>query len=209
MIYDLHVHSKYSHDSVLEPKTILKIAKKREMDGVAVTDHNTIKGGLETLKLNKDKDFQVIVGAEIRTEYGDIVGLFLDDDIANRRFEDTIEEIKKQGGLSVLAHPFRRHQPSEKMLNQVDLVEAFNARSQEYCNAGALALSKKHNLSIVGGSDAHLSFEIGRGKTIVYNDLNDIPSSLIKGYTVAEGIESNYRLVHGLSFAIEYIKRFL
>ena len=69
MRYDLHVHSKYSYDSFTSPEKIIKVAKKRGLDGVAITAHGTIKGGIEAPKIHKDKDFQVIVGAEIKTEY--------------------------------------------------------------------------------------------------------------------------------------------
>jgi len=73
MKLDLHIHSKYSKDSLLKPETILKVAKKRGLGGIAVTDHNTIKGGLFTQKINDDKNFVVIVGSDIKTEYGDII----------------------------------------------------------------------------------------------------------------------------------------
>ena len=60
MIYDLHVHSKYSRDSILSPEKIISVAKRKKLDGVAVTDHNTIRGGLAAFKLNKSRDFEVI-----------------------------------------------------------------------------------------------------------------------------------------------------
>ncbi len=81
MMFDLHIHSKYSHDSYLSPPQIIKIAEKRGLDGIAITDHNTLKGGIETSKINNKDDFIVIVGSEIKTEYGDVIGLFLNEEI--------------------------------------------------------------------------------------------------------------------------------
>lgn len=74
MKFDLHVHTKYSKDSLLNPKTVLKIAKKKGLNGIAITDYNTIKGALATQKINDDENFTVIVGSEIKTEYGDTIG---------------------------------------------------------------------------------------------------------------------------------------
>jgi len=91
--------------TVLEPARIIKIARKKGLDGVAVTDHDTIKGGLVASGI--EKDF-VIVGAEMRTEYGDVLVLFLNEEERSGRFREVVEEVKEQGGLVVLAHPFRK-----------------------------------------------------------------------------------------------------
>ena len=80
MKYDLHIHSKYSSDGVLDPEKIVKIAAKRGLNGVAITDHNTIIGGLKA-KNYETEDFKVIVGSEISTERGEIIGLFLKEEI--------------------------------------------------------------------------------------------------------------------------------
>lgn len=203
MKFDLHIHSKYSYDSLLSPERIIKVAKRKGLHGVAITDHNTIKGGIEALKINEDKDFQVIVGAEIRTEYGDIIGLFLEDEITTNKFEGVIEEIKSQGGLSVLAHPYRQYKFPEEIVDKVDLVEVFNARSRKADNERAYELAKKFKKPQTAGSDAHFGFEIGRGRTMVNSKIIE---ALKKGETKIEGTESNYYLVHGLSVAMEGIK---
>jgi len=206
MKFDLHIHSKYSYDSFLSPERIIKVAKRKGLHGVAITDHNTIKGGIEALKINEDEDFQVIVGAEIRTEYGDIIGLFLEDEITTNKFEEVIEEIKSQGGLSVLAHPYRQYKFPEEIIDKVDLVEVFNARSKKRDNRRALHLAAKYNKPVIAGSDAHLPFEIGRGSTIVPAQV-DFKNAIIDGLTQVEGCESNFYLVHAMSFAIEKFKK--
>ena len=203
MKFDLHIHSKYSYDSFLSVEKILKIAKKKGLDGIAITDHNTTKGGIEALKVEKGEDLQVIVGAEMKTEYGDIMGLFLSEEIRSSRFEEVIEEIKSQSGLSVLAHPYRQYKNPEGIVDKVDLVEAFNARSRKGDNERAYELAKKFKKPVTAGSDAHLGFEIGRGETIVNSE---VKRELKKGKTKIEGKESNYYLVHGLSVMMEKIK---
>lgn len=202
MKIDLHIHSKYSKDSMLEPSKIIKIAKKRRLDGVAVTDHNTIKGGLAANKI--DKDF-VIVGAEMRTEYGDVIGLFLNEEIKSNRFIEVVEKIREQTGLVLLAHPFRKDIvfPTD-LLKWVDLVEGFNARSRKEDNERAYELATKFKKPMTAGSDAHLGFEIGGGRTIVNSEVKE---ELRKGKTEIEGEESNYYLVHGLSVAMEKVKK--
>lgn len=202
--FDLHVHSKYSYDSFLSPERILKIAKKKGLDGVAITDHNTIKGGIEALKIEKGEDFKVIVGAEMKTEYGDIVGLCLNEEIRSRKFVEVIEEIKAQGGLSVLAHPYRQYENPEEIVDRVDLIEGFNARSRKADNERAYELANRFKKPVTAGSDAHSGFEVGRGRTVVNSEVKE---ALKKGKTKIEGEESNYYLVHGLSVMMEKIKK--
>ncbi len=203
MKFDLHVHSRYSYDSLLNPGTIIKMAKKRDLDGVAIVDHNTVRGGIEVLKVNDDSDFHVIIGAEIRTEYGDVIGLFLNEEIRSRKFGEVIEEIKLQGGLSVLAHPYRQYTFPERLIDSVDIIEGFNARSTKEDNERGYALGARFNKPMIAGSDVHFSFEIGKGITFVNSQIRE---SLIKGETRIYGDESYYYLVHGMSVAIEKVK---
>ena len=90
------------------------------LDGIAVTDHNTIRGGVETEKSNKSQ-LEIIIGSEIKTEYGDIIGLFLNEEIKSTTFWEVIDEINSQSGLVVLPHPFRKNKvfPSE-FINKID-----------------------------------------------------------------------------------------
>lgn len=203
MRFDLHIHSKYSPDSFLKLEKIIKVAKKKRLDGVAVTDHNTIKGGLEALKINKNPDFQIIVGSEIKTEYGDVLGLFLNEEVKDHSFDNVLEEIRSQGGISILAHPYRQYNAPEEIAAKVDLVEGFNARSKSSHNVKSLKLADKFSKSMTAGSDTHVYFEVGNGTVYVEED---IENALKKGNTKIEGNESNYYWVHGLSVLIEKIK---
>ncbi len=203
MKFDLHIHSKYSPDSFLQPEKIIKVAKKKGLNGVAITDHNTIKGGIKALNINQDPNFQIIVGSEIKTEYGDVLGLFLNEEVKDHSFDNVVDEIGSQGGITVLAHPYRQYNAPEKVINKVDLVEGFNARSKSAHNVKSLKLANTFNKFMAAGSDTHVYFEVGGG--IVHAD-GDIENDLKKGNTKIKGTESNYYLVHGLSVLIEKIK---
>lgn len=165
MKVDLHIHSKYSFDSILEPEKILKVAKKRGLDGIAITDHNTIKGGLEAKKINEDQNFFVIVGSEISTESGDIIGLFLNEEIKSRNSMEVIKEIKEQGGITVLPHPYKGHKNIEEIAKHVDMIEAYNARTSTELNEKAYNLARRLGKPTLAGSDAHLYREIGLAAT--------------------------------------------
>ena len=172
---DLHVHSMYSYDSLLRPEKIVKTAKRRGLNGVAITDHGTIQGGLSTRKYNTN-DFIVIIGAEIKTEIGDIIGLFLNEEIKSKDIWNVIDEIRDQDGLVVLPHPFRGHNPkgfNKDLLNKIDAIEGYNSRTGMSKNIQAQEFAKIHELPIIAGSDAHFLGEIGLSRTIVGNAFSE------------------------------------
>jgi predicted metal-dependent phosphoesterase TrpH len=203
MIYDLHIHSKYSYDSLLTPSRILKVAKKRGLNGIAITDHNTISGGLATKKENHDPDFEVIVGSEIKTEHGDVIGLFLNEEISSRCFLEVLDEIRSQGGYSVLAHPYRQYSSPEKIIMPIDFIEVFNSRSSFFQNQKSQMMAKEAHKKITAGSDAHSSMEIGNGVCFVESGHLNLESCPI----LYKGKETNYFLSHGISFTNEKIKK--
>ena len=89
---DLHIHSKYSFDCLLSIEKIIKIAKKKGLDGFAIIDHNTVKGGLSAKSIKTD--LVIIPGAEIETELGEITGYFLSEEIKASNFDDVINRRK-------------------------------------------------------------------------------------------------------------------
>ena len=93
MKYDLHTHTCYSKCSNMKPDVLLNAAKKRGLNGIAVTDHNTIKGALEVKKLNKDKDFEVIVGEEISTTAGDVLAHYINKPIKSTNFFELFDHL--------------------------------------------------------------------------------------------------------------------
>lgn len=182
MKYDLHIHTHYSRCSNLKPLTILKLAKKHELDGIAIADHHEIKGALEAKRLNKDKNFEIIIGEEISTNYGDVLVYYLSKKIDSVDFFAVVKEARKQNALVAIAHPFRTtllhdHKfklPIDKIKKNIDAVEAFNARMMfPWNNAKADEIAEKLNIAKTAGSDAHFFFEVGNGYTIFDGGLRD------------------------------------
>jgi predicted metal-dependent phosphoesterase TrpH len=167
--FDLHIHSKYSYDSLMHPKTILKMAERKGLNAIAVTDHNTIRGGVEALQVSRKSDFavSVIVGAEICTSIGDIIGLFLENEIRSKKILDVIDDIKEQGGLVVVPHPFKSHKfvDVQKIVDQIDLLEISNSRTR--ITSEQSNLLKALNKTLIGCSDAHFPQEIGLCRSII------------------------------------------
>ena len=178
MKYDLHTHSKYSSDGWIDPKMLVKTAIKKGLSGIAVTDHNTIKGGLKAKKF-ANENFEVVVGSEISTERGEVIGLFISEEIISKNFLEVIEEIKEQNGVVVLPHPFdelRRNglNPEKNDKKLIDYIETFNSRCfRSKYNEKAKEYADKHHIKGLAGSDAHFANEIGNaGVNINYDDLN-------------------------------------
>jgi predicted metal-dependent phosphoesterase TrpH len=175
---DIHIHSKFSIDGSMEPEEILEAAKKAGMDGIAVTDHNTIKGGKETEKA-ADKNFIVIVGSEVETKSGEIIGLNLKKEIeAGLSPDETCKLIKKQGALVMIPHPYDRFRKGlgkemEKIVDYIDAIEVSNSRTMmSVFDRKAVEFAEKHDLSMIASSDSHFADEIGSSFTIVSSGRN-------------------------------------
>ncbi|WP_321418846.1 PHP domain-containing protein [uncultured Methanomethylovorans sp.] len=205
MKYDLHTHTKYSpRCGYMEPKTIVKLARKRGLDGIAITDHDTIKGSMKTREY-ADKSLEVIIGSEVMTSRGEVIGLFLSDEILSTDFISVVEEIHDQNGIAIVPHPFDTLRksalwPTEDDVKYLDGVEGFNARNvYQKSNTDAIEFGKKHKLAITAGSDAHFSNEIGNAGVITDNaDLREaILSKEIEIFGKRNGIY-NHAFTKGL-----------
>jgi predicted metal-dependent phosphoesterase TrpH len=170
--YDLHFHSRHSYDSLSSPRGIIRAARRAGLAGIAVTDHGTIAGGLETQALAPD-GLLVIVGAEIYTDIGDVVCLFLTREIAAKNALEVIDETHRQGGVAFLPHPLRSHPKAipAAVLEALDGYEALNARAG-FFDASHEVISNPQwrplmRKSALGNSDAHFSGEIGRAYTMI------------------------------------------
>lgn len=168
MKVDMHVHTCYSKDATLSLETIMESCEQRGLDGVAITDHNTIAGALA---LKEIAPFLVIVGEEIDTTKGEILGLFLKEEIPGGLMpEEAMARIREQGGLVGVSHPLDRLRRSAMrqvalldILDELDFLEGFNSRvTFPSDNRKAQALAQARGLPITAGSDAHTAYEIGR-----------------------------------------------
>lgn len=174
---DLHIHSCYSEDANGTPKEIIKILQRKGLDGLSITDHNTIKGSLAALKV-KPKDFIVIPGVEISTLEGHILALGVKEDIPrDLTAVETVEIILDAGGVPVVPHLFRRMSGiKEKNLqlikNMVSAIEVFNGCSLPKTNIKVSKIAQQLRLGGTGGSDAHDPHYAGYGYTTI--DVSDI-----------------------------------
>ena len=206
MRFDLHSHTTYSSgtkwpfESIIKPADLIKAAIKRGLDGIAITDHDTLKGALDCSKIVKQKnlDLKIIKGIEITTKRGHILGLGVEewDDFGKNSIEETIDKIRDMGGIAIAAHPFAsnrfRKGLGEDLENlDIDGIEVLNFRTSENDNLTALKMAKKLNLGITAGSDAHTISDIGNVWT--FSDQEDIIQAILKRHTKVFGKEmSNF-----------------
>jgi len=164
---DLHNHTHYSPDSILSPRQMVEQAKRRGLDCIAVTDHNTIRGGLAVREIG---GMQVIVGEEVKTAEGEILGLFLTEEVPRDLLAgETIARIKDQGGLAGVPHPFDPARSAlhtaalSQLVRQIDFIEGLNARIIFGAhNKQAQEFAREHDLPVSAASDAHSPGEVGR-----------------------------------------------
>ncbi|MEI6457076.1 MAG: PHP domain-containing protein [bacterium] len=161
LIADFHIHSKYSHDSLMSPECIVKRAKKVGLTCIAITDHGTIAGGVEGKKVAGRYGVEVIVGAEIKTDCGDIIGLNLNQEIVGTTWQEVIRAIQSQGGIVVLPHPYHDHDSVKEITRAVDFIECWNSRCTPEENTNAESLAVSSGKKRIYGSDAHSVSEIG------------------------------------------------
>lgn len=165
---DLHLHTDASWDSIVSPERLIQIAHRRRLSRIAVTDHNSIHGALAAKAI--EPDF-VIVGEEIKTENGELLAYFIQEEIPHGlSLEETIRRIREQGGVVGVSHPLDRlrreaigREALMPILPLLDCVEVFNARTLLPSNNDhALALAEEYGLPATAGSDAHSEGEVGR-----------------------------------------------
>jgi predicted metal-dependent phosphoesterase TrpH len=198
---DLHIHTCYSIDCASPLAQIVEHCLETGINCVAVADHNTIDGAL---KLKEIAPFKVIVAEEVRTPVGEIMGLFLGEEVPpGLSPQETISRIRSQGGLVGIPHPFGRSLlrnanvlTSTEVLSQVDIIEAFNSRTPfSKSIARARKLAEEQGKVASAGSDAHTVGEIGRAYVEMpeFDGPHDFLNALAQGRIF--GQKSSY-LVH-------------
>jgi glycosyltransferase involved in cell wall biosynthesis len=164
---DLHMHTSHSYDCATDPEALVDHCVAQGLGAIAVTDHNEVDGALEAAAL--DRPITVIVGEEVKTSQGEVIGLFLKSRIEpGMSMGDTIAAIQEQGGLVYMPHPFDRlhtiPDPATLLrhLDEIDILEVYNSRLLfDSFNDDALRFASKYNLIQAGGSDAHVLPGIG------------------------------------------------
>ncbi len=172
MIFDIHIHQEeHSSDSKLNVYEAIEIAKARGLDGICVTDHDSLGLRKRVREIEVDTNFKVIVGVEIFSLDGDLL-CFGIDEIPEERLsaQATIDFVNERGGICIAAHPYRNvHRGLGDMIMELDglaAIEGFNGRTDNYCNFKATTISKAIGLPVCGGSDSHTVGEIGNYGTL-------------------------------------------
>jgi hypothetical protein len=164
----MHTHTEASPDSRTTVAEQARAIRAAGLDVVCATDHNTIDGALHLREIAEG--FRVIVGEEISSRDGEIIGLFLERAVPrDLSGEETISRIHDQGGLAVVPHPFSinrryhmRRASLDRLRTKIDALEVFNAREAIFLNnRAAAAYAKEHGIVGAAGSDAHRASEIG------------------------------------------------
>ncbi len=165
---ELHTHTRYSKDCLVTPETVIATCRRKGIDRLAVTDHNSISGALRLKELAPDL---IIVGEEIMTTEGELLAFFMREWVPpGLTPQETLTRLRDQGAFISVSHPFDRLRRGAwdeaallEIIDQVDALEVFNSRCLFNAdNAAALALAQQHNKLMTVGSDAHTAREIGR-----------------------------------------------
>lgn len=185
MNLELHIHTKFSHDSVMGFLCLYMKCRMCKIDWIAVTEHNNICGALRFKEFceRHGGKVKVIVGEEIMTESGEIIGLYLREQISpGLSVKETIELIKKQDGIVYVPHPYDEKRRKTVLLEReielnkknIDCIECHNGRniSKQY-DAKQTEIADRYNITKVIGSDAHTVLEIGRNYMKISTEPND------------------------------------
>ncbi len=211
---DFHVHTCYSRDSFTSLEAVIEACRKRGLDKVAITDHNTIAGALALREMAPDL---VIVGEEIKTEVGEIIGYFLEEEVPKGLpLQEAIRRVREQGGVVGVPHPLDRLRREAigmthllTIIEQVNLLEVFNARTiLPADNRRALELARQHGLLATAGSDAHMACEIGHAYVEMppFNDKDEFLQSLSQGRVVGSLTSPLAHLASTLAKLIEKLR---
>ena len=196
MKVDVHVHTRYSGHSILKVEDVARIAKKRFLDAVAITDHDAIKGALELSKV-----FPTIIAEEVSSDEGDVIGLFLREKVEKGPALEVMDKIRAQGALVMIPHPFdtmrKEALMNEGLVSKGDIIEVFNSRvMRQEDNERARKFAVDKSLPMIVGSDAHTSVEIGR--SFIEIDSVDDPRSFMRALKNAKlHSRRSSVLVHG------------
>ncbi|MEM0342899.1 MAG: PHP-associated domain-containing protein [Thermoplasmata archaeon] len=207
MEVDLHIHSHHSADSRARPADIVARAVELGLGAIAITDHDSWLGAREATRL-ADGRILVIPGAEIKTDKGDVLALFVDEELRSREFAVVIEEIRSRAGVSIIPHPADSPRITELELRLADGLETFNSTCTKRSNARAAALAERHSKPGFASSDAHMVVEIGNGRTTIEDceSLEELRHNILKNPVISLRMGSN-PLLHRMNEAYNFVTK--
>ena len=162
-----HIHTKYSIDSNLNPEDIVDFLIMNKYDQVVITDHDSIEGAIVAKEYSQSRygdKFHVIIGEEISTDIGHIIGFPLQNLITQNNYEECFSKIKEQNGFICLPHPYKQHDMFDihipSVVDSIDFVETFNSRVTQDQNRYASKYADYFKINKIIGSDAHIHEEL-------------------------------------------------
>lgn len=207
MRFDLHIHSNYSHDCNIPVEDILIQATKKQLDGIAICDHNTLAGSIYAIKQVKELNLPLLVipGMEVSTTQGHLLVLGIREAIPpNLPPLETIRIAKQRGGVVIAPHPFKT--TGIDNIEDVDAIETFNSRCILGENTKAKKMAKHLGKPEVGGSDSHMLETIGLGFTEIDSkpDEKEVLKAIIEGRTHACGEITPWNIIATLALRNMY-----
>lgn len=196
---DLHIHTKYSGDSSINPKTIVdQLFAHAAIKAIAITDHGSIEGCQKVLELASEyTDILIIPGVEITTPEGDLLVLGIEELPPKPwNVKDVIDFAKESAGLVVVAHPYREYGLGDSARNySFDAVEVLNGCAPPHLNKLAESLAKEMGLPGVAGTDAHNVDELWRVSTEIRAslDIDEILKAIRKGLVRVSSTDKSIR----------------
>ena len=214
---DSHIHSEYSPDSSSKIDDIIRVAKNKKIDIIAISDHNTTDGTSEVIKKTRNTDILAIPSIEISSTKGHILGFGCEENVPRDLSpQETIDRIHDLGGLAIIPHPycFYRHgllHKTEYKKLDIDAIETKNARFIiGYCNSKSKKLSKSENIPELGASDAHYYKFVGDCYSLIdcEKDIDSVLKAIKKGKTQAHGKGTSNILLSKYLFEKNVLKKF-
>ncbi|HEX6205299.1 MAG TPA: PHP domain-containing protein [Solirubrobacterales bacterium] len=201
---DLHMHTDHSGDCATPVDVLINTARDRGLGAIAITDHNEVSGALEARKLAEELgDIKVIVAEEVKTaEQGEVIGLFLEEKIPKGlTMAETIAEIRRQGGLVYVPHPFDRfhsvpdYEHLLDIVEEIDLLEVFNPRvALTSFNEEAVRFARKYRIVPAAGSDSHVAQGLGSVRQRIHDF--DGPAEFLEAMRDADITRKHKNLVY-------------
>jgi predicted metal-dependent phosphoesterase TrpH len=201
---DLHMHTDHSPDCATPVEVLLETARDRGLGAIAITDHNEVTGALEARRIAEQMgDIEVIVAEEVKTaEQGEVIGLFLEEKIPRgMTMAETIAEIRRQGGLVYVPHPFDRfhsvpdYEHLLDMVEEIDILEVFNPRvALTAFNEEAERFARKYRIVPGAGSDSHVAQALGSVRVRIHDF--DGPEEFLEAMRDADITRKHKNLVY-------------
>jgi predicted metal-dependent phosphoesterase TrpH len=201
---DLHMHTDHSGDCATPVDVLIHTARDRGLGAIAITDHNEVSGAFEARKLAEELgDIKVIIAEEVKTaEQGEVIGLFLEEKIPKGlTMAETIREIRAQGGLVYVPHPFDRfhsvpdYEHLLDMVEEIDILEVFNPRiAVTSFNEEAVRFATKYRIVSGAGSDSHVAQGLGSVRQRIHDF--DGPAEFLEAMRDADITRKHKNLVY-------------